>query len=77
MKKIVMLPLDERPCNYDFPEMMPKADFELILPPKEYMGNKKIPADTERLAKWLTKNIAGADVCILSLDALIYGGIVP
>lgn len=77
MKKIVMLPLDERPCNYDFPEMMPKADFELILPPKEYMGNKKIPADTERLAKWLTENIAGADVCILSLDALIYGGIVP
>lgn len=77
MKKIVMLPLDERPCNYDFPRMMPKADFELILPPKNYMGNKKIPADTERLADWLIKNIDGADACILSMDTLIYGGIVP
>ena len=77
MKKIVMLPLDERPCNYDFPKMMPKADFELVLPPKEYMGNKKIPADTERLAEWLTENIDGADACILSMDTLIYGGIVP
>lgn len=72
-----MLPLDERPCNYDFPQMMPKADFRLILPPKEYMGDKKLPADTERLADWLTENIDGADACILSMDTLIYGGIVP
>ena len=39
MKKIVMLPLDERPCNFDFPQMMPKADYQLVLPPKEYMGD--------------------------------------
>ncbi len=77
MKKIVMLPLDERPCNFDFPQMMPKADYQLVLPPKEYMGDKKIPADTDRLAGWLLENIEGADACILSMDTLIYGGIVP
>ncbi len=76
-KKIVMLPLDERPCNYDYPSMMPGANYELKLPPKEYMGDKKRPADTEKIAQWLLENVQGADACILSLDTLIYGGIVP
>ncbi|MDE5896189.1 MAG: DUF4127 family protein, partial [Clostridia bacterium] len=38
---------------------------------------KKTPADTARLADWLLKNAKGADACVLSLDTLIYGGIVP
>ena len=75
--KIVMLPLDERPCNFSYPQMMPKADYELILPPKDFMGDKKTPADTARLRTWLCDNVSGADACILSLDTLIYGGIVP
>ena len=75
--KIVMLPLDERPCNFDYPKMMPAADYALVLPPKAYMGDKKVPADTARLAQWLEENIEGADACILSLDTLAYGGIVP
>ena len=77
MKKIVMLPLDERPCNFGYPQMMPKAGFELVLPPKDFMGDKKTPADTARLADWLLTAARGADACILSLDTLIYGGIVP
>ena len=39
--KIVMLPLDERPCNYEYPKMMPKGNFNLVLPPKDIMGDKK------------------------------------
>lgn len=77
IKKIVMLPLDERPCNYDYPGMMPGANYELKLPPKAYMGDKKRPADTEKLANWLLESTADADACILSLDTLVYGGIVP
>lgn len=75
--KIVMLPLDERPCNFDYPGMMPKTGFELILPPKEIMGQKKIPGDTGKIARWLLDNVDGADAMVLSLDTLIYGGIVP
>ena len=29
MKKIVMLPLDERPCNYNYPQMRPTAEYAL------------------------------------------------
>ncbi len=75
--KIVMLPLDERPCNYLYPQLMPKAGYELSLPPKAIMGDKKTPGDAQKIAEWLLANIADADACILSLDTLIYGGIVP
>lgn len=75
--KIVMLPLDERPCNFDYPGMMPKTDFTLVLPPKEIMGQKKTPGDTRKIAQWLLDNVDGADAMILALDTLVYGGIIP
>ena len=75
--KIVMLPLDERPCNFDYPAMMPKTDCELILPPKSIMGDKKIPGNVELISDWLLSNAKDADALILSLDTLVYGGIVP
>ena len=75
--KIVMLPLDERPCNFDYPRMMPKTDCELILPPKEIMGKKKTPGDVKKIADWLTDHVHEADAMILSLDTLVYGGILP
>ncbi len=77
MKKIVMLPLDERPCNFNYPAMMPKTDCQLILPPKDIMGKKKIAGDTEKIAEWLLSNAKDADAMVLSLDTLVYGGIVP
>lgn len=77
MKKIIMVPLDERPCNYNYPQMMPEADYELLLPPKNIMGDKKVPANTQQIAQWLLNNIVDADACILSMDTVTYGGIVP
>lgn len=76
-KKILLLPLDERPCNYHYPAMMPKTNCELILPPQDIMGYKKTAADTDKISKWLLENVSKADALILSLDMLIYGGIVP
>ena len=77
MKRIVMLPLDERPCNFNYPGMMPKTDCELVLPPKEIMGKKKVAGDSEKIAEWLLSNVKDADAMVLSLDTLVYGGIVP
>ncbi len=76
-RKIVMLPLDERPCNYDYPAMMPKTDFELIMPPRTLMSRKKEAADVEGISEWLINNAENADAMIVSLDMLVYGGIVP
>ena len=54
--KIVMLTLDERPCNFDYPAMMPKTDYELVLPPKSIMGDWKKPGNVELISEWVMKN---------------------
>ncbi|MEV3325245.1 DUF4127 family protein [Paenibacillus larvae] len=77
-KKILYVPLDERPCNYDFPNFLSSGSaFSLERPGRELMGLKKEPGEAERIWEWLFEHVKDADGAILSLDTLIYGGIVP
>lgn len=42
------LPLDERPCNYNYPEYIGKiSGMNVKSVPRELMGNFKNPADVE------------------------------
>lgn len=76
--RIAYVPLDERPCNYEFPYLLSKAsDIELVRPSMTNMGLKKRPADIEQLWKWLDQESEMADGLILSIDTLLYGGIIP
>lgn len=78
MKKIVYIPLDERPCNYDFPyKIFNDQDFVIIRPPIQLLGFKKVPAKIDELALWLKEACKGSDGLVIALDTLIYGGIVP
>ncbi|ASS68383.1 MULTISPECIES: DUF4127 family protein [unclassified Paenibacillus] len=76
--KVVYLPLDERPCNYDFPWLLSRgSDLELVRPPMEWMGDKKKPGRIRELGDWLEREAADAEAAIVSIDTLLYGGIVP
>ncbi|MBB6673300.1 DUF4127 family protein [Cohnella nanjingensis] len=78
MSAIVYLPLDERPCNAAYPVRIAAAsDVRLTAPPRAMLGDKKRPADTAALAEWLLAQSAEASRLIVSLDMLVYGGIVP
>lgn len=79
MKKIVYLPLDERPCNYSFVKFLAEDNDEIkvVTPDLSEMGNKKTPADYNVLCGFLSRECANADYLILAIDELIYGGIVP
>ncbi|MGG4035678.1 DUF4127 family protein [Paenibacillus cisolokensis] len=78
MKKIVYIPLDERPCNYEFPAALAQGtDIDVVRPEPDLMGKKKTPGDVERLWAWLLEQAKDADGAILSLDTLVYGGILP
>ncbi|MGI6781314.1 MAG: DUF4127 family protein [Acholeplasmataceae bacterium] len=78
MKKIVHLPLDERPCNYDFPfKMFNKGDIKVVRPDKEDMGFKKEPGDIKKLHEFLLKETQDAYGLVISIDTLLFGGIVP
>ncbi|GEM_PF-26368 len=75
-KKIVLLPLDERPCNYNFPcRLFAHEDIEIVRPEK--LGNKKEPADVYEVAEFLKKECKDAYGLVLSVDMMLYGGLVP
>lgn len=76
--KIVYIPLDERPCNYAFASQIAAGSpVCLASPAKELLGWKKTPTDTARLMAFLETECADADALVLSLDMLLYGGIIP
>jgi len=77
--KTLILPLDERPCNYLFPQMIGSSNKEIqvIMPDKKILGDKKKAADTSQIEKFLTENITGCANIILSADMLVYGGLIP
>lgn len=76
MKKIVLLPLDERPCNYQFPyKLFSHKDLQIVRPKK--LGEKKKPADIDSLCNFLEKECIDADGLVIALDMLLYGGLIP
>lgn len=78
-KTILYIPLDERPCNFDYPQQMllDQNDIKLIVPKLEQLGNKKIAADITNLYKFIELNIKEADAFVFSIEMLMYGGLLP
>ena len=77
--KVLYIPIDERPCNTTVVERIAQSgeDIELCTVPRELLGYKKTPADNEDIWNWLNKEAIHADAIILSIDMLIYGGLLP
>lgn len=77
-KKVIYIPLDERPCNYEFPKQLAHmTDLKMVLPERSLLGDMKVPANVPFLIEWLKEEAKDADYLIVSIDMLIYGGIVP
>lgn len=85
MYKIAYVPLDERPCNYSFPNLIgdraidssSEGEVKLVRPDLGLMGNKKMPGNTEKIWEWLYEETVDSNGLILSLDTLLFGGIIP
>ncbi len=76
--KAIYIPLDERPCNYSFAGRIAEgSEVEVIKPPMSILGSKKSCADYLGLRDFILSNAGDADCLILSLDMLLYGGILP
>ncbi len=75
---LLLLPLDDRPVNYDHPRYLARlAGCELRLPPREWLGNPWRESQHARLVKWLVDQAPSADILILAIDTLAYGGLIP
>ncbi|MFW6263250.1 MAG: DUF4127 family protein [Thermotogota bacterium] len=76
--RIIFLPVDERFCTRDYCIQMAKSfNLDILTPPRALLGQKKIPADTHAITEWLEETFTQNDILILSLDTLLYGGLIP
>lgn len=79
MKKIALVPIDNRPVCYTLPEQIANVDndIELFLPERELLGDLKKTANTRAILNWLKSLPADIDAIIISLDTVAYGGLIP
>lgn len=77
VKTVMIIPLDSRPANTLYPELICKAaGIKPLFPPVEFMDNFQKPADTQKIAQWMIENAHKADAFIISSTMLCYGGLV-
>jgi hypothetical protein len=75
--RLALLPLDDRPPTYCFPQRIAEiAGVELLLPPRELLGNFLQPGFPHTLAEWLRRIAPRVDGMLLAVDMLAYGGLV-
>ncbi|MDR2103929.1 MAG: DUF4127 family protein [Treponema sp.] len=75
--KISLLPLDSRPCNTLFPKKLAAlAGLSLNMPDPGFLDYFTRPAHGPYVAQWLIEEAAKTDYFIISLDMLVYGGLI-
>lgn len=76
---LALLPLDERPVNVQLPQDVAAiAGAVLWTPPSGVLPSFRTPGDTGALADWLEAlPDQGAAGAVVSLDMLVYGGLIP
>jgi hypothetical protein len=75
--QILLIPLDERPVNTRYPQMIAAiGGHTLILPPRDLLSQYRQAAPTDRLIAWLHDQVRSADALIVSCEQLGYGGLI-
>ena len=76
---VLYIPLDERPCNRLYPQQLAalRDDLTLVVPPMSVLGQKKQAADVDSLWEWIHEHISDCHGAILSIEMLVYGGLLP
>ena len=74
---IGLIPLDERPVNTCYPEMIAQiGGATLHLPPREMLSVYRQPARCDDLLLWLEETAPRLDALIVSFQTLGYGGLI-
>ncbi len=74
---IALVPLDERPVNTRYPQMLGEiGGAEVLLLPAEMRGLQRVPADVNAVAAWLWDVASSADAAIVSCEYLGFGNLI-
>ena len=76
--RILFVPLDDRPPCLQFTVKMGMiGNAEVVAPPKTLLGRYTTAGQCDRIIAWLQQqDLASFDAAIVSLDMLVYGGLV-
>lgn len=77
-RRFALLPLDERPVNTGLVrEVAAIAGADCAIPDRRSLPDFRTPGDVRRLASWLRDRAAEADALVISVDTLVFGGLIP
>lgn len=75
-QRIILVPLDSRPPCQELVQANGRtAGIEVVVPPHELMDYYTLAGDTAGLRKWLQQELPRCDGAIISIDQLLYGGL--
>ena len=73
--KVIYIPLDDRPVNLDMViQLASLAEIDIKVPEKEYLGCFFKECNVDLISRWIDSE--KADDLIISLDMLLYGGLI-
>ncbi len=76
-KPLAIIPLDDRMVNYECLALLGQAaGYEVLLPPKDWLGTPWRSGQMDRLIAWLRETAPRAACVIVAVDTLGYGGLV-
>ncbi|SDZ77452.1 Protein of unknown function [Thalassobacillus cyri] len=76
--RIALLPVDGRPVTRNLPmELAHLAGWQVVAPEVNDLGFLKQPACVKEIRAWLMEIASYVDGLVLSIDMLLYGGLVP
>lgn len=77
-RRIALMPVDARPAvREQVVQLVATAGYDLLVPPRQMLGRFREPGDREELTRWLLTQAESVDGYVVSLDMLVYGGLVP
>jgi Protein of unknown function (DUF4127) len=77
-RRLLAVPVDARPAvRQHVVDLMAAGGWQLDVPPLDMLGHLREPAARDALRDWVMQHAAQASGFVLSLDMLVYGGLVP
>ncbi len=74
--KILLIPLDGRPCNTDLPKSLAAVGgHEVRIPARASLGRFMTPGDTRYMLRFLREEASKSDALVVSADMCVHGGL--
>ena len=74
---IGFLPLDTRPCTYDFPiELAQIYGAKILYPDRNILANFRDEPNMDKIRSWLVETSDKCNALVVSIEQLVYGGLI-